>query len=98
MKELRSYALKKANPIKTYIFCQCELLLDLETICLVVLCVADVGACSALVLQSLNLIVDILLLIHSLVHDCLCYASSPSLLLVVVQRCINSTLLARSHV
>lgn len=90
--------MEKANSIKTYIFCQRELLLDLETISLVVLCVADVGACSALVLQSLNLIVDVLLLIHSLVYDCLCYTSSPSLLFVVVQRGIDSALLARSHI
>ena len=84
--------------LMTYIFCQSELLLYLEAICLVVLCVADIGASPALVLQSLHLVVDVLLLIHGLVYDGLRDAPSPSLLLVVVERGVDSSLLARPHV
>ena len=49
-------------------------------------------------LQCLHLIIDILLLVHGLVDDGLRDAARPTLLLVIVQSCVHSALLARSHI
>lgn len=63
-----------------------------------VLCIADVGASTTLVLQSLNIILW-LLLIHGLIDHSLCDAAHPvALLFVVVEGCVHAALLATPHV